>query len=66
MNCGVALVLGAATPLAASAVVGTMAVAARTVHAPSGFFIVDDGSARLSLAACVPWSSGAAGVLSST
>lgn len=40
---GAALVVGAATPLAASAVVGTMAVAARTVHAPNGFFITDEG-----------------------
>jgi len=40
---GAALVVGAATPLAAAAVVGTMAVAARTVHAPNGFFITDEG-----------------------
>jgi putative oxidoreductase len=40
---GVALLAGAATPLAASAVVGTMAVAARTVHVPNGFFIVGEG-----------------------
>ena len=33
----------AATPLAASAVVGTMAVAARTVHLPNGFFITAEG-----------------------
>lgn len=40
---GAALVAGAATPLAASAVVGTMAVAARSVHAPNGFFITGEG-----------------------
>ncbi|WP_409333002.1 DoxX family protein [Trujillonella humicola] len=40
---GAALVLGAATPLAASAVVGTLAVAARSVHLPNGFFVVNEG-----------------------
>ena len=40
---GAALVVGAATPLAASAVVGTMGVAAGSVHLPHGFFIVDNG-----------------------
>lgn len=40
---GAALVLGAATPIAAAGVVGTMAVAARTVHARNGFFITDEG-----------------------
>lgn len=40
---GAALLAGAATPLAASAVVGTMAVAARSVHAPNGFFITGEG-----------------------
>jgi putative oxidoreductase len=40
---GAALLLGAATPLAASAVVGTMAVAARSVHAKNGFFITSEG-----------------------
>jgi putative oxidoreductase len=40
---GAALIVGAGTPLAASAVVGTMAVAGRTVHAPNGFFVVDEG-----------------------
>jgi putative oxidoreductase len=43
IGAGAALVVGAATPLAASAVVGTMAVAARTVHAPNGFFVIDEG-----------------------
>lgn len=43
VGAGAALVAGAATPLAASAVVGTMAVAARSVHAPNGFFITDEG-----------------------
>jgi putative oxidoreductase len=43
VGAGAALVVGAATPLAASAVVGTMGVAARTVHAPNGFFVMKDG-----------------------
>jgi putative oxidoreductase len=43
IGAGAALVAGAATPLAASAVVGTMAVAARAVHLPKGFFVVADG-----------------------
>lgn len=40
---GAALVAGAATPLAASAVVGTMGVAARSVHLSNGFFVVNEG-----------------------
>jgi putative oxidoreductase len=40
---GVALIAGAGTPVAASAVVGTLAVAARTVHLPNGFFITKEG-----------------------
>jgi putative oxidoreductase len=40
---GAALIAGAATPVAASAIVGTMAVAARTVHVPNGFFITGEG-----------------------
>jgi putative oxidoreductase len=40
---GAALIAGAATPLAASAVVGTLAVAARSVHIPNGFFINAEG-----------------------
>jgi putative oxidoreductase len=40
---GAALLAGAGTPLAASAVVGTMAVAARSVHVPNGFFITAEG-----------------------
>lgn len=59
---GTALVVGAATPLAASAVVGTMTVAARTVHRQNGFFVVDEGyeyvvilaAAALALAALGP------------
>jgi putative oxidoreductase len=43
VGAGVALVAGAATPLAASAVIGTMAVAARSVHLPNGFFITGEG-----------------------
>jgi putative oxidoreductase len=40
---GAALIAGIATPVAASAVVGTMAVAARTVHLENGFFITGEG-----------------------
>ena len=40
---GAALIAGACTPLAAAAVVGTMAVAGHTVHRPNGFFITDEG-----------------------
>lgn len=43
VGAGAALVAGAGTPLAASAVVGTMGVAARTVHQPNGFFITAEG-----------------------
>jgi putative oxidoreductase len=40
---GAAIVAGALTPVAASAMIGTMAVAARTVHVRNGFFITDEG-----------------------
>jgi putative oxidoreductase len=40
---GAAVVLGAATPLSSSAVVGTMAVAYRTVHQKNGYFITGEG-----------------------
>ena len=40
---GAALIAGAATPLSAAAIVGTMAVAARSVHIPNGFFITAEG-----------------------
>jgi putative oxidoreductase len=40
---GAALIAGVATPLAASAVVGTMAVAAKTVHQPNGYFVTSEG-----------------------
>jgi putative oxidoreductase len=40
---GVAVLAGAATPLSAAAVVGTMAVAARSVHLENGFFITGEG-----------------------
>lgn len=43
VGAGAAVVAGAATPLAASAVVGTMAVAFRTVHQPNGYFITGEG-----------------------
>jgi putative oxidoreductase len=40
---GTALVAGAATPIAAGAVVGTMGVAAHSVHRANGFFITSEG-----------------------
>jgi putative oxidoreductase len=40
---GAALIAGAGTPLAAAAVVGTLGVAARSVHHPNGFFINAEG-----------------------
>lgn len=43
IGAGAGLLAGAATPLSASAVVGTMAVAFRTVHIPNGFFITKEG-----------------------
>lgn len=43
IGAGAAVLAGAATPLAAAAVIGTMAVAARSVHVPNGFFITDEG-----------------------
>lgn len=43
IGAGAAVVAGAATPLAAAAVVGTMAVAARSVHVENGFFITSEG-----------------------
>lgn len=63
---GAALVAGAGTPLAASAVVGTMAVAGHTVHRPNGFFVVDEGWEYVALvgAASVALSSLGAGRLS--
>ncbi|MCK0516784.1 DoxX family protein [Williamsia sp. DF01-3] len=51
---GIAIVAGAGTPLACAAVVGTMTVAARSVHLPNGFFITSEGweyVANLSVAA---------------
>jgi putative oxidoreductase len=54
VGAGAAIVAGAATPLASAAVVGTMAVAARSVHLPNGFFITSEGweyVANLSVAA---------------
>jgi putative oxidoreductase len=43
VGAGTALILGVGTPLAAAAVVGTMGVAARSVHQPNGFFITAEG-----------------------
>ena len=43
IGAGGALLTGTATPLAAAAVIGTMAVAGRTVHMKNGYFIVDEG-----------------------
>jgi len=43
VGAGAALIAGAGTPFAASAVVGTMTVAARSVHLENGFFITAEG-----------------------
>ncbi|MXP23339.1 DoxX family membrane protein [Gordonia sp. HNM0687] len=43
VGAGGAIVLGAATPAAAAAGIGTMAVAARSVHVRNGFFITAEG-----------------------
>ncbi|MFT4042413.1 MAG: DoxX family protein [Gordonia sp. (in: high G+C Gram-positive bacteria)] len=43
IGAGSALVAGIATPVAAAASVGTMAVAARSVHLRNGFFITAEG-----------------------
>ncbi|GAA4542584.1 DoxX family protein [Pseudonocardia xishanensis] len=43
VGAGALLLAGAATPLASAAVVGTMGVAARSVHLPNGFFITAEG-----------------------
>jgi putative oxidoreductase len=43
VGAGAALAGGIGTPLAASAVVGTMAVAYRSVHQPNGYFITAEG-----------------------
>jgi len=64
VGAGAALLAGVATPLAASAVVGTMAVAARSVHLENGFFITAEGyeyvlnlsAASIALAAIGPGS----------
>lgn len=40
---GSALLAGAGTPLAAAGVIGTLGVAAGSVHRPNGFFITDEG-----------------------
>ena len=40
---GAALALGLATPLSASAVVGTMSVAYVSVHRPNGYFVIKEG-----------------------
>jgi putative oxidoreductase len=43
IGAGTALAAGAATPLASSAVIGTMSVAYYTVHRPNGYFITAEG-----------------------
>ena len=43
IGAGSALVAGAATPLSAAAVVGTLAVATRSVHIKNGFFVINEG-----------------------
>jgi putative oxidoreductase len=40
---GAALALGLATPLSASAVVGTMSVAYMSLHRPKGYFVIKEG-----------------------
>jgi putative oxidoreductase len=40
---GTAIAVGAATPASSAAVIGTMAVAARTVHRPNGYFVTAEG-----------------------
>jgi putative oxidoreductase len=43
VGAGAALLAGAANPFPAAAVIGTMGVAARSVHAENGFFITSEG-----------------------
>ncbi len=43
VGAGAALLAGLGTPVAAAAVVGTMSVAARSVHVRNGFFITSEG-----------------------
>lgn len=43
VGAGGAIAVGAATPVAAAAGIGTMAVAARSVHLRNGFFITAEG-----------------------
>lgn len=43
IGAGAAVAVGALTPLSASAIVGTMSVAYRTVHRPNGYFVVAEG-----------------------
>jgi len=43
IGAGASVLAGAATPLSASAIVGTMTVAYRTVHQPNGYFITGEG-----------------------
>lgn len=43
VGAGALLLAGAGTPLASAAVVGTMGVAARSVHVRNGFFITAEG-----------------------
>jgi putative oxidoreductase len=43
IGAGAALTVGAATPFAASAVIGTMGVAYHTVHRPNGYFVTAEG-----------------------
>ncbi|MBB2939653.1 putative oxidoreductase [Amycolatopsis bartoniae] len=62
IGAGTALIAGAVTPLAGAAVVGTMAVAARSVHVRNGFFVTSEGyeyvldlaAASVALGALVP------------
>ncbi|MDT4958164.1 MAG: putative oxidoreductase [Pseudonocardiales bacterium] len=58
---GAALIVGAATPLAAASVVGTMAVAFETVHRPNGFFVINEGWEHVALVSAAGVALGALG-----
>jgi putative oxidoreductase len=61
VSAGSALILGAGTPLAAAAIVGTMAVAGHTVHRKNGFFVIDEGYEYVSALAAASVATGALG-----
>ena len=51
VGAGAAVLAGAATPLAAASIVGTMTVAYATVHRPNGFFTMNEGWEHVGLIA---------------